>query len=248
MTTTHGHCTKASLDPDRACALHQALPEILRPVDRGNVVLEGIIRHTVDARIRLEDGLSLFEQSRYGGAVILGTIAFENIGRAYWLASLADDESRRAKKGTVESLARELKGLDHQEKLRRGLVGFSIDHAPSISEQALRRDYLQDWEKALERNVAAIKKLHNTAPAALHDARTTAQYPELNEAGCSWKSSADVSAATARNTLRQTGENFYLLQAFCLEKIAGLRELSGKLGVEDAAFEYLDPYTRLGIV
>jgi hypothetical protein len=62
------------------------------------VVLEGIIRHTVDARIRLEDGLSLFEQSRYGGAVILGTIALENIGRAYWLAALADDEPGQAKK------------------------------------------------------------------------------------------------------------------------------------------------------
>jgi hypothetical protein len=212
------------------------------------VVLEGIIRHTVDARIRLEDGLSLFEQSRYSGAIILGTIALENIGRAYWLASLADDESGRAKKGTIEALARELKHLDHQEKLKLGLVGFSVDHAPSISEQALRREYLQDWEKALERNVVAIKALHKKAPAALHDACTTAQYPELNEAGCSWKSSADVSAATARNTLRQTGENFYLLQSFRIVKIVGLRELSGKLGLENAAFEYLDPYTRLGIV
>jgi AbiV family abortive infection protein len=201
----------------------------------------------VDARIRLEDGLSLFEQSRYGSAVILGTIALENIGRAYWLASLADDESRLATKGTVESLARELKGLDHQEKLRRGLAGLSIDHAPSISEQALRREYPDDWEATLERNVAAIKTLHQKAPAALHDARTTAQYPELNKAGCSWKSSADLSAATARKTLRQTGENFFLFQGFCLKKIAGLRELSGKLGLEDAAFEYLDPYTRLGI-
>jgi hypothetical protein len=212
------------------------------------VVLEGIIRHTVDARIRLEDGLSLFEQSRYGSAVILGTIALENVGRAYWLASLADDESRRAKTGTVESLARELKGLDHQGNLRRGLVWLTMHQAPSISELALRREFPQEWEKALERNVAAIKGLHKKAPAALHDARIAAQYPELNEADCSWKSSADVPAATARNTLRQTGENFYLLQAFCLEKIAGLRELSGELGVEDAAFEYLDPYTRLGIV
>jgi hypothetical protein len=208
------------------------------------VVLEGIIRHTVDARIRLEDGLSLFEQSRYGGAVILGTIALENIGRAHWLASLADDELRR---GTVESLARELRGLDHLGKLKRGLVGFTTDQAPSISVQALQGDYQQDWEEALKRNVAAIKKLHNKASAALHEARKTAQYPELNEAGCSWKSSADVSAATARNTLRQTGENFYLLQAFCLDKISGLRELSRKLGVEDAAFEYLDSYNRLGI-
>jgi AbiV family abortive infection protein len=212
------------------------------------LVLEGIIRHTVDARFRLEDGLSLFEQSRYGGAVILGTIALENIGRANWLASLADDESLRAKKCTMESLARELKGLDHQQKLRLGLAGFSMDHAPSISEQALRREYPEDWEKVLERNLAAIKTIRKKAPAALHVARTTAQYPELNEADYSWKSSADVSAATARNTLRQTGENFYLLQGFCLKKIAGLRELSTKLGVEDAAFEYLDPYTRLRII
>jgi hypothetical protein len=212
------------------------------------VVLDGIIRHTVDARIRLEDGLSLFEQSRYGSAVILGTIALENIGRAYWLASLADDEPHLAKIGNVESLARELRRLDHLGKLRRGLVGFTTDRAPSINVQALQRDYSQSWEEALERNVAAMKKLYNKAPAVLHDARTTAQYPELDEAGCSWRSSADVSSANARNTLRQTGENFYLLQTFCLNKIAGLRELSGKLGVEDAAFEYLDPYGRLGIV
>jgi AbiV family abortive infection protein len=182
------------------------------------LVLEGIIRHTVNARIRLEDGLSLFEQSRYGSAVILGTIALENIGRANWLASLADDEPHLAKIATVKSLARELRRPDHQEKLRRGLVGFTFDQGPSISEHALRRDYQQDWEKALERNVAAIQALHKKAPAALHDARAAAQYPELNEAGCSWKSSADVPAATARNTLRQTGENFYVLQAFCLNK------------------------------
>jgi hypothetical protein len=148
----------------------------------------------------------------------------------------------------MKSLARELRGLDHQEKLRRGLAGFSIDRGPSISEQALRRDYPQDWEKALKRNVEAIKTLHKRAPAALHDARTAAQYPEVNEADCSWKSSADVSAATAQNTLRQTAENFYLLQSFCLKEIAGLRELSGKLGVENEAFDYLDPYIRLGIV
>lgn len=211
------------------------------------LVLEGIIRHTVDARIRLEDGLGLFEQSRYGSAVILGTIALENIGRAYWLASLAD-EPNLAKIGTVESLARKLRRLDHQEQLRRGLVGLSIARAPSISVDALRRDHPQDWEMVLERNAAAIRGLHKKAPAALYDARVAAQYPELNEAGCLWKSSADVSAATARNTLRQTGENFYTLQTFRLEKIMGLRELSGKLGVEDAAFEYLEPYGRLGIV
>lgn len=212
------------------------------------VVLEGIIWHTVDARIRLEDGLSLFEQSRFGSAVILGTIALENIGRAYWLASWADDESCRAKIGTAESLAGELKNLRHQEKLKRGLMSLSIDRGPSISVPALRRDHPQDWEKVLEGNVEAINARHKKAPADLHNVRAAAQYPELKEAGCSWKSSADVSPAMARNTLRQTGENFYLLQAFCLEKIAGLRELSGKLGVEDAAFRYLDPYGRLGIV
>jgi AbiV family abortive infection protein len=211
------------------------------------VVLAGIIWHTVEARMRLEDGLSLFEQSRYGSAVILGTIALENIGRAYWLAPLAGDESSRAK-FTVKLLATELRQLNHQEKLKRGLAAFYTDHAPSISEQALRRNHPEDWEKALVSNVEAIKNLHKKAPSALHDARTTAQYPELNEAGCSWKSSHDVTAATARNTLRQTGDNFYLFQAFCLKKIVGLRELSGKLRVEDAAFEYLDHYPRLGIV
>jgi hypothetical protein len=148
----------------------------------------------------------------------------------------------------VKSLATKLKGLDHQEKLRRGLVGFYIDQSPSISVQALWMNYAEDWEKALVRNMETIMALHKKAPSALHDARTTAQYPVLNEAGCSWKSSADVTAATARNTLRQAGDNFYLLQAFCLEKIEGLRELSGKLGVEDSAFEYLNPYTRLGII
>lgn len=210
------------------------------------VILEGIIRHTEEARIRLEDGLSLFEQSRYGSAVILGTIALENIGRAYWLAPLADDESSRMK-FTVKSLATKLRGLDHQEKLRRGLVGFYVDQAPPITMQALWKDFGDDWQKALVRNTEAIMTLHKKAPSALHEARTTAQYPVLNEAGCSWKSSADVTAATAQNTLRQAGDNFYLLQTFCLEKIEGLRELSGKLGVEDSAFEYLNPYTRLGL-
>lgn len=210
------------------------------------IVLEGIIWHTVEARIRLEDGLSLFEQSRYGSAVILGTIALENIGRSYWLTPLADDESCRAEL-TVKSLAKKLEGLDHEEKLRRGLAGFYIDRAPSINEQALRRDF-PDWKQALECHAAAIKKLHKKAPAALHDARTTAQYPELNEAGSSWKSSADVTAATARNTLRQTGDNFYWLQTFCLKGISGLLELSVKLRVEDAVFGYLDRYTPLKII
>ena len=178
--------------------------------------------------------------------MILGTIALENIGRAYWLAELVHDEARMEKL-SVKALASGLKGLDHEDKLRRGLAGFSVDHAPSINEEILRRDF-PDWEKALERNVAAIRSLHKKAPAALHDVRTTAQYPELNEAGSSWKSSANVTVATAWNTLRQTGENLYMLQAFNLNKIVGLRELSGKLGVEGGVFDYLDPYTPLGIV
>jgi hypothetical protein len=127
-------------------------------------------------------------------------------------ATLAPGTSRTRRR--AGRTAKELRRLDHLGKLRRGLVGFSFDHGPSISEQALRRDYSQAWKKALERNVAAIQALHKKVPAALHDARTTAQYPELNEAGCSWRSSADVSAATARNTLRQTGENLYLLLCF----------------------------------
>jgi hypothetical protein len=194
------------------------------------LVLEGIVRHTVEARVRLEDGLSLFEQARYGSAVILGTIALEDIGRAYWLAPLADDASGRAK-FTVQSLAKELKGMNHEEILKRGLNGLSIDNAPTINEQALRRTHGADWEKALARNVAATKKLHNKAP----------------EAGCSWKSSTDVTVAEARRTMRGAAENLYLIQTFCLNKIAGLRELSRKLGLEDATFDYLEPYARLGM-
>jgi hypothetical protein len=210
------------------------------------LVLEGIVRHTVEARVRLEDGLSLFEQARYGSAVILGTIALEDIGRAYWLAPLADDASGRAK-FTVQSLAKELKGMNHEEILKRGLNGLSIDNAPTINEQALRRTHGADWEKALARNVAATKKLHNKAPAAFYNTRTSAQYPALDEAGCSWKSSTDVTVAEARRTMRGAAENLYLIQTFCLNKIAGLRELSRKLGLEDATFDYLEPYARLGM-
>lgn len=82
----------------------------------------------------------------------------------------------------------------------------------------------------------------------LHEARTRAQYPELRETGCSWKSSAEVSVGTARNTLRQALENYYLLQTFRLDKIVGLRELSKRLGSEDHTFGYFLPYDRLGIL
>jgi AbiV family abortive infection protein len=207
------------------------------------VALEGIVRHTADARHRIEDGLSLFEQLRYGTAVILGTIALENIGRAYWLASLADDGSRLSQL-SVKSLRSELRKIDHQERLKQGLRGFSMDNAPTISARILSTRHA-DWDKVLARNLEAIWSVYRKAPATLHDARTKAQYPELNEAG-SWRSSADVGAATAKNTLRQASENFYMLQAFCLEKIVGLRELSKELGTEDDVFGYLEPYERLG--
>jgi AbiV family abortive infection protein len=209
------------------------------------VVLEGIVRHTVDARYRVEDGLSLFEQLRYGSAVILGTIALEDIGRAYWLVSLADDCSRLKHLG-VNSLRSELRKIDHQEMLKQGLKGFSIDNAPTISARILSTQH-DDWEQVLSRNAEAILNLHRKAPSMLHDARTKAQYPKLSEAG-SWRSSADTGAATAKNTLRQAAENFYLLQTFCLEKAVGLRELSKELDTEDAVFGYLEPYGRLGMV
>jgi hypothetical protein len=123
-----------------------------------------------------------------------------------------------------------------------------MDYAPTINEQALREQHGADWEDALACNVKAIRSLHKKAPTTVHETRTTAQYPELNVAAYSWKSSAEVTMAMARNILRQGSENFYLLQTFCLKKIVGLRELSQKLGTEDATFEYLEPYARLGMV
>ena len=211
------------------------------------VILEGIIRHTVDARIRLEDGVSLFEQVRFSSAIILGTIALEDLGRAYWLASLADDEPRREQL-TVKSFATALRKLDHQQNLKLGLAGFSMDHAPSINKETLQRQHGDDWEKALQRNADAIRSFHRKAPVMLHEARTTAQYPELIETGCSWKSSAEVSVETARNTLRQALENYYLFQTSRLDKLIGLRELSKVLGSEDCTFGYFLPYDRLGML
>jgi hypothetical protein len=209
------------------------------------VVLQGVIRHTVDARHRTEDGLNLFEQFRYGGAIILGTIAVEDIGRAYWLVSLADDSSRLGKLN-VQSLNRELRNINHHEGLKLGLRSLSVDNAPTISSTILGAQY-DDWEDVLAQNLKAISGLHKRSPARIHDSRTDAQYPKLNEAGF-WRSSTDIEAATAKDTLRQAAENLYVLQTFCLKNVVGLRELSKELGTEDVVFDYLEPYKRLGMI
>jgi AbiV family abortive infection protein len=215
-----------------------------------DVVLEGLIHHTLEARSRLEDGLTLFEQGRYGSAVILGTIALENIGRANWLAALVDDETRRDQL-TAKAFIKALRNLDHQENLKLGLVGFSMDNAPTISVQQLQMQH-DDWETIWVRNLEAIYSAQRRAPSALHEVRARAQYPELSEAGCSWKSSADVTVEMARNSLRQAADNFYLLQTFGLKNIKGLRESAQSLGEQDAILKqiegYVDPYRRLGII
>jgi AbiV family abortive infection protein len=204
-----------------------------------DVVMEGIIRYTIEAKLMLQEALSLFRQDRFAGAVILGTLTIEHLGQAHWLIEIVNDDARRDA-FTSKSLAKELKSTRHLDKLKRGLRGFSAT-MPSIREElGTLQEGTAEYTKVLEDWSGRIRTLHKRHPDKLYRDRTTAQYPELDIAGVSWRTSSEITREIAANTLLQAGNNLCAAQMWSIKPVEGLRELAHQLGLEDGMFENVD--------
>jgi AbiV family abortive infection protein len=176
-------------------------------------VLEGILRFTIEAKIMLQDAIILFEEDRFASPVILGTLSLEHIGQAFWLIPLADNEVRRNDPST-KSLAEQLRSHDHERRLRMGLMTFQAKAPKTGVDLATLQSGTPELNEALQRQNELFQLLHRREPANLHAHRATAQYPELESAGNSWRSSSEVTKRVAANTLLQgvttcVAHNFY---------------------------------------
>jgi AbiV family abortive infection protein len=200
-----------------------------------DVVVEGIIRFTLEAKITLRDAVTLYQLGRYSSSVILATLALENLGQSFWLIALEND-SERMSTLTPRSFGQELATRNQVKKLRQGLVAYQAttrDNVPDLSTLDVESSAFEETAKAIFDRFEEMRKQES---ATLQISREKAQYPKLSKL-LEWQASSAILKADAYKIILHASNNYRCSQFFYLHRINGLDVVARNIGLYDDLFE-----------
>jgi AbiV family abortive infection protein len=194
---------------------------------RPDDLISGIAHCLLSARQFQRDAVVFFQQGSLASACVLGTIALEHIGQAFWL--LARWRELRDGGQVPWSELRKQMRRDHEGRLRDGLAYFLIEIPPSlIKDPGAMWDLFQRFKKR--------------APASFHSLRASAQYVEPSERRHEWVTPLAVSEKQVHDLLFNTA-NCYIT-ALGMMKIESFRKRADQLGVQGTLLETRDLWPR----